>query len=302
MDPWGRNERSLSVVCADLTGRAPWSHHLGSPEGRHALGRCEKRIRRAVEGRGGRLLEGDGSKWLAFFPDPLDALQSAIDMQRRIADLPPFSGIPMAIRVGVCAGHDAKEERFFPSDGTNPAITLAAVAGPGKILMSVPRRAKPFPWSALAADIRPDLALQCGQRQLGILDVPWEAPAPLALHAALVQLAKGEEALRVRYRDQDLVLSASRPVLRIGRQAECDLAVRDQRCSRVHGTLERRGEQVYLVDRSANGTYVRFAGRSEILVQRRELLLAGRGLLSLGAPAGSEGVEQVLFDFGDPPR
>lgn len=302
MDPWRRNERSLSVVCAELTGQAQWSHHLGLPEGRHGLARCDKRIRRAVEGRGGRLLEADGNKWLAFFPDHVDALQSAIDMQRRIADLPPFSGIPMAIRVGVCAGHDVKEERFFPSDGPNPAVALAAVAGPGKILISVPRRAKAFPWSDLAANGRPDLALHCGQRQLGIFHVPWQAAPPPALPAALALLGKGDPPLRVRYRDQDLVLSVSRPVLRIGRQAECDLAVRDQRCSRVHGTLERRGDQVYLVDRSANGTYVCFAGRSEIFVQHRELLLTGQGRLSLGAPAGTEGAEQVQFDFGDPPR
>lgn len=291
----GMNEGALAVLCADIASSARLAPGLDHSEAQYTVQRCEKRIRRAVETHGGRLVERSGNKLMAFFANGADALQSAIEMQHRISELPPHSGFPLAIRVGLCTGHLLREQRYFPGAGANPAASLSAVAAPGHILLSVPKRATLFPWLQLAANSVPDLQLNCGKRRLGVFQLDGQQPAPVALRLALAEPG-GAGRLHVQHRNVELVLDETQPLTRIGRHPDCDLIIRDARCSRDHGTIERRLERFVFVDRSTNGTYISLEGKAEVHVHRRELVLLGRGLISLGAPASADGVEQVHFE------
>lgn len=289
------NEQPLSVLYASITGGARLPRYSGRTDALYAVDRCERRIRRAVERHGGALIERANGEVMAFFNDGADALQSAIDLQHRVADLPAYAGVPMAVRVGICSGHQSTEARYFPEEGANPAASLAEIADPAHILLSIPRREKSFPWSQLAAASVPDLALNCGKRALGIFQVDWQKHDPLVLKTALVQLGNAGAQLRVRYKGRDLVLDSSRPGLTIGRQIGCDLTLRNTLCSRLHGTIERRLDRFVYVDRSTNGTYVTLEDQIEFFVRKKELLLFGHGQLSLGAPSSTKGVEIVYF-------
>ena len=289
------NQGTLSVLCADVADSASLVQSLGKQEALHAVGRCETRIRRSVETNGGRLVSYADSKLMAFFANGADALQSAIEMQRRISELPPPRGFPLMVRVGLCTGHQAKEGSYFPAEGANPAASLAAVAEPGRILLSLPQRAKLYPWLRLTANSLPDLALTCGKRRLGVFQVAWQESDPLALRLALADPGHGAGQLAVRYHGIELTLDENRPLTRIGRQLDCNLVMRDGRCSREHGTIERRLDHFVFVDRSTNGTFVTLEGQVEVFVRREELVLFGRGHLSLGAPSSAKGVELVQF-------
>jgi len=291
-------EQSLSVLCADIAGDERLSRLLDKPEARYAIGRCENRIKRAVESNGGYRVDFTGNKVMAFFSDSVDALQSAIEMQRRISALPPYSGIPLSIRVGVCTGHQSQEERYFPSEGTNPAVSLSAIADPAHILLSVPKRVKRFPWQQLARERLPDMALSCGNRQLNVFRVAWQDAEPVVLKSALSQMGNGLDRLLLRYNGVELVLDGNRPVLKIGRQADCDVVLRDTRSSRLHGLIERRQDRFVFVDCSSNGTFVTLEDQIEFFVRRKELMLFGHGQLSLGGPSSASGVEIVEFQTG----
>jgi len=289
---------ALSVLCADVSVGARLSRTLDAPEAQYAVRRCEKRLRRSVENYRGRLVEYTGRTVMAFFDESKDALQSAIEMQRRVANLPRYPGLPLAIRVGICAGHQSAETRYFPSAGTNPAISLSAVADPGNILISLPKREKLLPWVSLVAESVPDLQLNCGKRRLGIFQVTWREVKPGVLRTALAQLEDVAERLCLRHLGGEMVLDQNRPVVSLGRQAGCDVTLSDRRCSRAHATIERRLDRFVLVDRSANGTFVTFEGQIEVFVHHQELVLFGRGKLSLGASPSTPGVEVVHFQAG----
>jgi len=259
------------------------------------MARGERRIRRAVEVLGGRLLPAQGSRVMAFFANGSDALLSAIEMQRRVADLPPHSGFPLAVRVGLCAGHHAREGRFFPISGDNPAASLSIAAMPGRILLSVPKRAGHFPWRQMAAERVSDLALNCGNRQLGIFEVAWQVQDRSILHQALANLGMGNDQLIVSFGISQWVLDMTRPIIRLGRHPDADVAVHDLRCSRQHATIERRLDRIVLVDRSTNGTFVRLGDHDEIWVRHRAFELAGSGQLSLGASSAEPGAAIVKF-------
>jgi hypothetical protein len=85
-----RRRRKLTIV-----------RKTGRPKPLHAVERCMKRMARGVEGFRGRIVRrasATNSRRSSTNAD--DACQAAIAMQRRVADLPPVSGVQLAIRVG----------------------------------------------------------------------------------------------------------------------------------------------------------------------------------------------------------
>lgn len=288
-------QNRLAVLCVNVAGGTNPARRFGNPEALYVTERCAKRIRRTVETHGGRLVDYQGSKLMAFFNDGAEAFKSAIEIHQRVAALPPHSGFPLAVGVGLCAGHQVREGRYFPATGDNPAASLSATAQPGQILLSVPRRARLFPWLELAGNRMPDVVLNCGKRRLGVFQVPAQEPEQMALSLALADAGDGAGRLQLRFRGGEMVLDESQPVTRIGRLPGNDVVVRATRCSREHGRIERRLDRFVFVDQSTNGTFVTLEKQNEVLIHRREILLFGRGQLSFGGSASARGAEVLRF-------
>jgi predicted component of type VI protein secretion system len=73
----------------------------------------------------------------------------------------------------------------------------------------------------------------------------------------------------------------------------------DRKASRVHARIERRRDKFLLVDQSSNGTYVTFAGESEIVLRREELILRGHGQIAFGHSIAESSEEIVEFSVLD---
>jgi class 3 adenylate cyclase len=288
-------ENPLAVLCVNVAGGKTWASRLSDPEAMYVIERCTKRIRRSVETHGGRLVDYQGSKQMAFFGNGSEAFKAAIEIHHRVADLPPHSGFPLTLGVGLCAGHQAREGRYFPADGDNPAARLSAVAQPGRIMISVPRRAKLFPWLELAGNRVPEVALNCGKRRLGVFQVHSQEAAQMAACLAMADAGDGAGRLCLRFQGVEQVLDESQPITRIGRLPDSDVIVRSARCSREHARIERRLDRFVYIDNSTNGTFVTHEKQAEVLVHRKEILLFGRGMLSFGGPALSKGAEVLRF-------
>jgi predicted component of type VI protein secretion system len=65
--------------------------------------------------------------------------------------------------------------------------------------------------------------------------------------------------------------------------------------SRVHCKIECRRGKFFLADQSTNGTYVTIEGDAEILLKREQLMLRGRGLISLGHTCRAADAEIVAY-------
>lgn len=83
--------------------------------------------------------------------------------------------------------------------------------------------------------------------------------------------------------------------LSLGRDVACDVPVGDRKASRTHATIECRRDKFVLVDHSSNGTYVRIADGSEVVLRREELMLRGHGRIALGHRTGDP--EATAIDF-----
>jgi hypothetical protein len=280
------NKETLSILCADLSGSERLYEKLSPSEAAHAIGRCEKRIVQTLEGFHGRLARCSDSRVLAYFSDTDDALHSAVEIQRRVAALPPLSGVALEIRVGVCVGHASNEMSFFENKVGNAAVSLSGFAEPGQVLLSVPKRTQGFEWNGVAARSRPEVSLSSGKRKLGVFEIDWRG-----LGGAYMKVAPAnDEATRlfIHFNGTTCELNTGHPLLSIGRLNSCGLLLHRDCCSRVHAKIERRGDTYVLIDQSTNGTFVLPEGGTEHALRKHEIVLSGRGKISFGKPFSVE--------------
>ena len=126
----------FSVLTAGISGSARLHEKLGTTEALRAVDRCIKRVERAIDAFGGRLARAGGDEVMAVFHTVDAAIHSAIEMQQRVADLPPVSGVKMAIRVGISCGEGDVLGQLVDEEAAKEAALLAGLAKPAQILAS----------------------------------------------------------------------------------------------------------------------------------------------------------------------
>ena len=277
-----RSPAALSVLFADVSGSVRLHQKLGDGEASRAVDRCLKRMGRAVEAFGGRRVGPVGDRLMAVFDQPDPAFQAALQMQERVADLPPVSGVKLAIGVGLAHGAVSEGPGGIVGEAVDVAAQLAALAKPGQVLISrQAQSALSALWQKTTRDLRP-----AADGLLGTTVFELVSPADSTLGAPLV----------VRYGDALIVLSERQPVIVMGRDAECDVAIRDRRASRQHARIELRDDRIVLVDHSSNGTYVTLDDQPELFLRGDECVIHGRGVISFAAPSSSPDADCATFE------
>ena len=286
---------SLSVLCADVSGSARLHEKLGDAEALRAVDRCVKRMERAIDGFGGRVLKSVGGEVMAAFDSVDEAYQAAVDMQQRVADIPPVSGVKLAIRVGFSYGPLNEQGDSLEGESVNAAVYLVGLALPGQVLTNL--TAHEGLSSGFRDATRNVTATLTNGRPLGmevfeVVSSETATPAEKLADASEQSCAP----ISLRYRDKVIVLDENNPLVRLGRGAECDVLVHDRRASRHHAQIERRGDRVFLVDNSTNGTFVTLNGKPELFLRGEECVLYGKGTICFAASASSKGADCAEFE------
>jgi hypothetical protein len=263
---------ALSVLFADLPGSARLRQKLGDGEAARAVDRCRKRMERAAEVFGGQAIAFADDRLTAIFEDADQAFQAALQMRERVADLPPVAGIKLAIRAGLTHG--------TVDEAADAAMQLARQAKPGQLLASpLARAALSLRWQKSTRELA--TAAADGTTIFELIPAADSTPAV---------------ALVLRYGDAVVILDANKRVIAMGRDADCDVAIRDRRASRQHARIELRGERIVLIDNSTNGTYVTLDGQPELFLRGNECVIHGRGLISFAASSSSPGADCATFE------
>jgi adenylate cyclase len=288
--------RKLVILFADVSGSARLFERLGDTEAMHAVERCLKRMTRSIDGYRGRTAQVIGDELMAAFESPEDACLAAIDMQQRIADLPPVSGLKLTIRIGLHLGV-VREEVEGPLSG-DAVVTTARIVGCG-------RRDQILASSQLIAELpqpgvvtfrpMPDLGTvaQNGE-QLSLFQIEWLAHSATGNFSSLSVLSGNR--LCIRYRGKAYLLDDVTPLLTLGRDLGNKLQIEDRKASRQHARVEKRSDGYYLIDTSTNGTYVSFNGKQEVLVRRQEILLEKTGSIAFGCSKNDAGADCAQFE------
>lgn len=288
----------MAFLAAGISGSARLHERLGDGEALRAVDRCMKRIERVVGAFSGHLIEAAGDEMLASFDTVEACLHAALEMQERIADLPPVSGVKMAIRVGISWGEADDAGRPVGEHTRRETALLTGAAKAGQVLACARIRGHiPPALSANVVELEPGLLAEAGCDDAVLEIRPIESTAVRAGGAPLAADGAPPGCLRLVYRGETLLLNGAKPLLRMGRDTACDLIIHDRRASRQHAAIELRGHAAVLIDQSTNGTYVTQEGLPERFVRRGECVLRGKGVISFAASSASSEADLAEFEI-----
>ena len=293
--------RKSIVMFADVSGSAALFQRLGDKEAMHAVERCLKRMTRAIDGHRGKTLQIVGDEMLAIFDSAEDARHAAIDMQQRIADLPPISGLKLTIRIGLHAGTVTQLGDKATGPAINTAARIAGIARRDQILCSSALIGELSPTDQGSTRPMPDLGvIEEEGMTLEIFQIQWPSHQGVAQSIPPHQGpadTTGISRLCVRHHGKAFLVDEKTPVLSIGRDPGCKLVIEDRKASRQHGRIERRGNRFYLVDTSTNGSFVMPTGGQEILLRHHEMVLEGSGRITFGGSSNDLLADSAEFEY-----
>ncbi len=287
------------ILFADIAGSTRLYEKLGDAEARHAVERCLKRVRLAIEGCQGRVVKTIGDAILAAFDNAETCLQAACQMQQRVADLPRVGGMALEIRVGFHHGPVLEENGDVFGDAVNLAARMADIAKAGQIIASANSVAGLSPLARQATRELAAVPVKGKGELVRVCEVIWHDEGNLTLMQAVPPPSSlpARVELRVQHGSNQVALAAGWDVVLLGRDKSCDVVIADPMASRQHARIERRGDKIVLIEQSTNGTWIALAGESERQLRREELVLVSNGRLSFGHP-WHEGGEIIEFSIG----
>lgn len=283
------NQRRMIVMFADVSDSARLFERLGDTEAAYAVERCLKRMERAIAGYGGRTVDVSGDGLLALFEAAEKACCAAVDMQSRVAKLPPVSGLKLTIRIGLHIGLVNPDAETVTGETVETAGRIASKARIDQILASslvidqLPKQ------TLILSRAMPDLgSVLDGTANFGLVEVDWlhhdehQRKYGVTFDATPSQFLTEIERLCVRYHGNAFLVDEKSPFLTLGRDPSSKLVIADRKASRTHGRIERRNNCYYYVDSSTNGSYVASGGQAEVMVRRKEIELKGNGRIAFG--------------------
>lgn len=284
-----------AVLFADVSGSTKLYETAGDAAGLSIVAACLEIFVQQTGAAGGRVVKTIGDAILAVFESADAAARAAIGMQQRIDALPPAGGHKIAVRVGFHEGQVVERQDDLFGDTVNLAARLVQVAHAGQIILS----------GDTACALSEELRVGCRSlhavpvkgkaNEVAIFELLWRADqeeATAILPTLRVRTAMA--ALRLRYEGVETVVDAACRTFVLGRDKTADLIIGERTASRAHARIEHRAGKFFLLDHSANGTYVSVEGEPELLLHREEFVLHGKGVIALGIPRTSA---SALIEF-----
>lgn len=301
---------STTVVFADLAGSTGLYEALGNARAADAITQLTQWIGRACESHGGRVVKMLGDGVLSVFPDARKALAAMLELQRshqdRTADWP--AEVSMRLQIGIAAGEVIEVDGDCYGDAVNVAARLSDLSGPDQIwatrtvvsqLRSTDRELR---YRSLGS-----FPLRGRQEPTEIFQVDWEDEDPsggnLTRPALLSERAaprppSGGGGIRLAWLDHQRRFRIADLPVHVGRSADAEFPIEDQRVSRLHARIEWRNGSLMLADISSYGTWVRFSGGdAELALRRQDCILMGSGEIALGAPFEDFTVPVLSFEI-----
>lgn len=283
--------KDVGILYADISGSTRLYSTLGAEEAKHQLERCVKRMERSIESFKGTLRSPAVDEIIATFPGADDAVLAALDMQRRLADLPPVSGVRLSIRIGVHFGSLSEDQDGLGGSGAEIGKALLNLAGVGQIVtcdMASGSLSKVLQDSLLPIG---DMVLSTPLGDSQLFEIKDRAAQSAYRPTATTTTAAGvSERLFIRVNGAAFVVDNAAPRMTFGRDRESSFVLHGSKASRHHATIEKRGRAGFvLVDQSTNGTYLKLDGLAEVRLQDGETTLSGRGKIGFGHTTETEG-------------
>ena len=285
-----------AILFADVADSTAIYEKLGDSTAVKSIDRCIAIMADAVNGSRGIVVKTIGDEIMAAFLTAIDACEAAKAMQEAISVLPVSDGVKHAIKIGFHFGSVLEDKQDFWGDGVNVAARLAGLARRGQILTSSVTVEALTPQLRFMTRDMDDHNVKGRQDAVRVFEVVWEEDTETTQLVVPIRRSTVIGRLSLSHTAATFDFPPDKGVLWLGRDAGCEMVIAEKSASRRHARIERRSVQYYLVDDSTNGTYVTIEGDNEVLLRREQLLLRGRGQISLGV-LGAVASDPITFVF-----
>ena len=289
----------MAVLFADISGSTRLYDTLGDAQAKKLIDECMGIMRSVIAQYHGRVIKTIGDEIMCVLPDADSGHLTATDILLKVHELPVVANVKRAIRIGFHAGPVIEDSGDVFGDTVNMAARMTGLAKGMQIITTSATVERLSP--ALRESIRRISALSIKGKgeDVEVCEVLWQAGADVTMATASMVSALREINLELTHGAKRFVLDAANSGIALGRDASCQVVLADRKASRVHARIERRRDKFFLVDQSSNGTYVTFAGESEMVLRREELILRGRGQIAFGHSIVESSGEIVKFSVLD---
>ena len=285
------------VLSADVVGSTALYSELGDARARALLADTLAALAAICSEQRGRLVAEIGDQIIVFFNEPTRAASAASDMhallhERAQAD----GGQAVRVRVGLHYGAVSGGADALASETTKLAIWASTNAKPEQTLAT---RALidqlPRIFRAVSRYVDDETWNFVSLAHVELYEIIWDVESITAFNGEKPERdAEAYDAVEFVYGEQTLIVNVGRPVISIGRDANCDLVIPHDLVSRQHLSAQFSRHRCTITDKSTNGSAIVTEDGTRIMLRHESYRLSGEGAIVPGKPPTDAGY-LILF-------
>ena len=291
---------SCAIMFADVSGSTKMYEELGDDMAKGIMDQCLGHLQGVIESHQGIVIKKIGDELMCRFESADAAISAARESQNEIQLLQVDGNIRLSIRAGIHFGEVIEDENDIFGDAVNVAARMAGIAKGGQIITTQDTVERLPPEKRSSGVRQIDFTRVKGkQEKIAVYEVQWEQDSSVTrvAHTLLFRTVAKPKKLELRLGNKIVELNSENESITIGRDIECDLIVNNELASRKHVICELRRGKFLITDHGTNGTYVTSPNGDEVYLRREELVLQGKGSISLGKPiAQAKTAELIHFE------
>ena len=268
---------------ADVSGSTKLYETEGDAVAHAAIEKCVNLMKEKTTAAKGRVIKTIGDEVMSAFPSADAAADASIEIQTGIAGLPMVGRTKIGVRIGFNYGPIVERDGDVFGDAVNLAARLSHVAARDQIITARDTVMKMSPMLKSSTRAITTIQVKGKNEEIQVFELMWQQSEDMTTLASSKSVYRPKNAkVRIVTQGGEVILSAERPSLALGRDASADMVVKERMASRAHGKIERRLDKFVITDHSANGTYITVEGDKEIILRREEFTLRGHGWIAFG--------------------
>ncbi|RLC14992.1 MAG: hypothetical protein DRI24_12075 [Deltaproteobacteria bacterium] len=296
-----RNSEKIVVLIADIAESTHLYDRMGDITATNMIKKCLSLIQEIVQQQMGDVINTTGDRANCIFWDATSAVLAAKGMNEAIENYiinDTDDGMPINLHIGIHSGPVQNEENEIFGDTVNMVVRVTKTAKPRQILITEQV------FNDLEATLKPSaqltttIAVKGNSSPLNLYEFIWEDyDTTVAIDRDKLNGLKTVQnrCLELTVQNQTYEITRHVPRLKLGRQSQNDLVIRDKSVSRFHALIELKNDKFVLNDQSTNGTFVNPQEGKPYCVKQTEAYLEGTGVLWLGEDSGLDSPRAIHY-------
>jgi len=274
---------ACTVMFADVAGSTKLYEELGDNKANSVISELIQLMQTATESNNGVVIKTIGDEVMCRFDSVDDAANTAIQIQEKL-QLGLVQGTFVAIRIGFHTGStilQADGDVF--GDSVNTAARMAGIAKGRQIILS---KSTADQLTLQLKDKTRDfdkVHVKGKAEELSISELVWENAGVTQIISIDSLMDQLRQQITLSCQGVHKTTDTESKGLQLGRSDDCDLVISADLASRFHAKIGVKRGNFVLIDESTNGTYVQTEDGNISYLRRDEMVLKGKGLISLGS-------------------